>query len=304
MGAAVFIVASLIVIALGVAGGWESWTALRAEAASFPWAARPWPLGLALLSGVLALLLTGRVWASLLRGAGASTPPAEAVAAWLGSNLGRYLPGKVWQLGGIAAYLRARGESGSAGLGTSLALQVVVLVIGGGVGVAFAGTAVLGGVDPMLTGAVGLALLLVLHPAVLDVAMRFGARLMGENHPPVAPTPRALARTGVLMLVVWGVYGLGLWALVAGLAPGVALGWLTASGVFAGAYVTGYLVLVAPGGLIVREGAMAALLVAATGVSPGVGAALAVAARLWTTLSELAAFAIAALVLRIHRSPR
>jgi hypothetical protein len=300
----VFIVASLILITLAVAGGWESWTALRAEAAGFLWTTRPWPLGFAILCGVLALLLTGRVWASLLRGAGASTPPAEAVAAWLGSNLGRYLPGKVWQLGGIAAYLRARGESGSAGLGTSLALQAVVLVIGGAVGVAFAGKAVLGGVDPLITGAVGLVLMLALHPTVLGAVMRFGARLMGENDPPAAPTPRALARTGVLMLAVWGVYGLGLQALVAGLAPGVGLDWPTASGIFAGSYVTGYLVLVAPGGLVVREGAMAALLVAATGVPPGVGAALAVAARLWTTVSELAAFAIAALVLRTHRSPR
>jgi uncharacterized membrane protein YbhN (UPF0104 family) len=60
------------------------------------------------------------------------------------------------------------------------------------------------------------------------------------------------------------------------------------------AYVAGYVVLIAPGGLVVREGAMAALLVTLAGIPLGAAAAIAAAARVWTTVAELIAFAVVA----------
>jgi len=64
-------------------------------------------------------------------------------------------------------------------------------------------------------------------------------------------------------------------------------GPLTMAGIYSAAYVAGYVVLFAPGGLVVREGAMAALLAATAGVPVSVGAAVAILARLWATASEL-----------------
>ena len=293
-----FVAGSVVIAVVAVAGGWDAWERLRMEAAGFPWASEPSRLALALACGTGALILTGRIWAALLGASGGRISSLEAVAAWLGSNLGRYLPGKVWQLAGIAAYLNARGDSGAAGFATSLALQAVILVTGVGVAVTVAGGAALAGVHPGAAAAAGLAVLALLHPAILSALMRSGARLLGEEIPAQAPGLAAVGRTALLSLIVWGLYGAGLSALTAGLAPDLGLGWAPATGVFAGAYVAGYVVLVAPGGLVVREGAMAALIVGATGAEPGVAAALAVAARLWTTGSELLAFAAAALMMR------
>ncbi len=289
-----FVVAAIGTAVLAVAGGWESWHALRDEAEGFAWHLRPWWLVGAPGFAVAALLTTGRLWAYLFRKAGGRASTREAIAAWLGSNLGRYVPGKIWQLTGIAAYLRARGDSGAAGFATSLALQAVILVTGTGVGVALAGGAASDALDPRAALALGIVLLVALHPAVLDRVIGLGARLLREPAPEGRLRPGTLLRACGLAIVVWMLYGVGLWCLVRGLAPAASLRPHDAAGIFAMAYVAGYVVLIAPGGLVVREGAMAALLVTLAGIPLGAAAAIAAAARVWTTVAELIAFAVVA----------
>jgi hypothetical protein len=91
----------------------------------------------------------------------------------------------------------------------------------------------------------------------------------------------------------WLVNGVGLWCVWRGAGGSVEPGVLTMSGVFAAAYVAGYLVLIAPGGLVVREGTMAGLLAVTAGVPVSVGAAVAVLARLWAVATELLAAGLA-----------
>lgn len=302
--AILFVGSAVVVAVMAIMGGWDSWTTLRADVSDFAWVVRPVPLSLALVLGVGALLSTGFLWASLFRRAGGRAPAGEAVAAWLGSNLGRYLPGKIWQLTGITAWFRARGDSGAAGFGTSLALQAVMLVVGGCFALAFGGGAVLGDVDPVAVAVAGVALLVALHPWILNGIIRRGAQVLKEPEPEGSLTAREVLWTAAGAGLVWVVYGLGLHTLIGGLAPAFRPSVLEATGIFAAAYVAGYVVLIAPGGLVVREGALAALLVATTGIPAGAAAAVAVAARIWTTLSELLAFGVAAGGLRRGGAPR
>ena len=60
--------------------------------------------------------------------------------------------------------------------------------------------------------------------------------------------------------------------------------------------MVGYIALISPGGLVVREGAMILLLATVLSVPAGVAAVLAVAARVWTIVCELAAFGVAMLL--------
>ena len=303
VAAVVFLVAALLTVGLAITSGWESWITLRDEARAFAWRLHWGWLGLALCAGLAALLVTARLWVALLRPLGGSLRTGEAMAAWMGSNLGRYLPGKIWQLTGIAAYLRARGDSGAAALGASLALQAVVLASGAAVGLATLGALALGGAEPWALGLAGLVVLAALHPAVLGLLVRIGARALGEAAPAGSLGGRDLARAGLVALAMWGLYGVGFWALVRGLTPVPGPGLVTSTGVFAAAYVVGYLVLIAPGGLFVREGAVAALLGSVAGLPLGAAAGIAVAARLWTTAAELGAFGLTA-PLGLRSGPR
>ena len=95
------------------------------------------------------------------------------------------------------------------------------------------------------------------------------------------------------MLVAWGVYGVGLLCLL----PGIGVEWPLGdggllAGIFAASYVIGYVALVAPGGLVVREGAMTGLLAELGGLSVGVSAVVAIVARVWLVAAELMALAV------------
>ena len=108
------------------------WSALEEalQAAGGVWSVR---VGGLVAAGALAtanLLGMGMLWTWLARGMGEDVPYTEGVSAWIGSNLGRYIPGKVWQLAGLAAYMRSRDRSGAVAVVSALVFQIVVLVSG------------------------------------------------------------------------------------------------------------------------------------------------------------------------------
>ncbi|MFQ5746459.1 MAG: lysylphosphatidylglycerol synthase domain-containing protein [Gemmatimonadota bacterium] len=295
------LVAGFVFIALLFAGGLtfgelRSLADLRSEVASFRWDLRFEHLVAALGLATANLFLMGSVWVGLFRAFGGRIGHGEGVRAWMTTNLGRYIPGKIWQLAGLAVYAREKGESATAALGATLVFQILSLGSGAVIAVA-----TLGGRLSFLpakgisTTAVVLALLLVLlHPGILSRLTRLAARLLREDQPGASVGILALARAAAVLLAAWLVYGLGLRELLAGMSVGTEAGVLVLAGFFAASYVVGYLVLLTPGGLVVREGTLAGLLAAFTPLALGVAGLAAVAARVWIVASEALAVGVAA----------
>ncbi len=217
---------------------------------------------------------------------------------WLGTQLARYLPGRIWQATGLVAYVRARGDSGVVALTVALVLQAGTLATGVGIGAAVLGTDVFGAIGQWSAVFGVLVIGAALTPPVLRTMIRLGRRLLRELPASEPPAVRGgvLLRATLARLVLWAPHGLGFWLLLEGMLVSNPLGPLDAIGVFAAAYVAGYLVILAPAGMVVREAAMASLLGVAAGFPVGPAAALALAARLWSTLAEVLGFAIAALI--------
>ena len=299
IGTSAFLLAALIAVGLALAGGWATWGDLDASAIS-GWRIRPLWLAAAVGSEIAALCLSGAVWGWLFRAAGGRAGIVESSTAWLGSNLGRYIPGKIWQVTGLVAYVRARGGSGATALGTVITFQAAVLVTGAGMALASLGLGAFESLGrwPLLAG--GLAVAAALTPPVLRAIIRLGRRLLRETAPSgqAEPGHGVLFRAVIGSLVIWPLHGLGFLALLHGLVLDHGIGFPTAMGVFSGAYVLGYLALVAPGGLVVREGAIVGLLTVVAGIPAGPAAAFALAARLWTTLAEIVAFGLLAVLMR------
>lgn len=295
---AAFLAAALLFAGLLLFGQWQELRRLRAEVGGWGWRLAPGWLGGALALATFNLFLMGAAWVRLYRGAGGTVSYRRGVAVWVATNLGRYIPGKVWHLSGLALHLRRTGESGALALTTALTFQVVTLLTGSvvAVGTLGADTARIPGGSPLTAVAVLVLLAALLHPRVVRALTRFAARVTREELEGVE-TARAgdLAAAAALLAAAWAVYGVGFWCLLEGVSGrGAPAGPVLLTGVFAASYVAGYLVLVAPGGLVVREGAMTALLAALTPVGAAVGGALAVAARIWNTASELLGLGAAA----------
>lgn len=294
LGSALFLAVGLIFVGVLLRGQWSSLGQVMADTRNFDWSLGPWWLLGAVVVGIANLFVMAGVWARLFHRMGGAAGWADTVRVWVVTNFGRYIPGKVWQLGGLAAYMKGRGDSGAAALVSALVFQVVSLITGAAIAVATIGVRWAGADGGWLPGLLVLGLILIagLHPRVLRwIARRLGSWL-GEMEVPAGLGGADVARAAVGMMAAWLLYGWGLLLLLRGVGVPWELSQLPMlTGIFAASYVVGYLVLVAPGGLVVREGAMAALLVEAGGLHLGVAAALAIMARLWMVATELGALA-------------
>ena len=230
------------------------------------------------------------LWARLVRTfGGPRLGLLRAVAVFFIANLGRYIPGKLWQILSLA-YLSGREgvsptvASSAAVLGQLFSLGAAALLAG----LAMAYGAVVGLPVDLLPWAAGLAILVGLVTTVPPLLRRILglAFRLGRHSTPAPELDRWFGvRWTALYLPSWigqGVaFGL-LWSSFPGLA---AVAWPVAVGVFAGAYFVGYAALFAPAGIGVREGALAIMLAPWLGGTQA--ALLAVFSRIWMTLGEL-----------------
>jgi hypothetical protein len=239
-------------------------------AASVP-AALPW------------FLIRARMWqlsAGILE---RPVPYAAALRVWTLSELGRYLPGKFWQIVGRTVLAREIGLRASTALVGSIyelgltAAAACLLFLAGG----FDRSGWLG-VPAAVLGA-AMLLLLLLVPGIIPAGANLVLRRFGR-----APLDQRLGSGAVLVLLLWSfaawaAFGGALWLLVAGLLPGERPGFFELLGGFTGAWIAGMVAVFAPAGLGVREGVLANLLP----IPPGPAVVMALATRLWISIAEV-----------------
>lgn len=243
----------------------------------------------------VAMAVTARMWGWMVAELGGADPGLKgSVRIVLTANLGRYLPGKVWQLAGLAVLSRRSGIAGSVGTAAGALGQGFHLA-----GAAVMGLWALAGRGELTGGAVwlGLGVLAVFVavasvPGIVHWGMRVTFRIAGvAEEPPPRPGLLFGPRWVLLHTLVWMLYGGAFVLLVRGLGFDTAGGAYLAAA-FSAAYLLGYLALFAPAGIGVREGVLIALLRPVLGTS-AVG--IAVLARVWITVVELVPAGVVAL---------
>jgi|SRR5579859_4965486 len=209
---------------------------------------------------------------------------------WFISNLGRYVPGKVWQIAAMSALAQEEGVSPVAATGSALIVNLanvlsgVVVVIASGPRLLDVTTHGRSG-SAMVLVTVLLAGLLAL-PAVLPVAMRVTNRLIGRSWTPPMIPHRTIWAAVAGTLVSWVLYGLAFTLLAHALLRPTQGSPLDFIAIYTVSYLAGYLFLPAPGGIGVREWAMVRGLTALGLATPGDAWMLAFGSRLWLTVLE------------------
>jgi uncharacterized membrane protein YbhN (UPF0104 family) len=248
----------------------------------FPMHVRP---GWIVLAGAVVLLTYGLLvaaWRAVILGWGERLGYRPALRIWTISNLGRYLPGKVWSVAGLAVLAQREGVAGWASVGAAIAMQAIAV----GSGVAIAAATVPGTLSGagilMATGIAAATVAALALPRAVAVVARMTRR------PDLRPLPiGAVVLAGAATTISWLGYGVAFWLLARGTLGATALGLAPAVGVFAAGYITGLLALFAPGGVGVREAVFIALL--APSVGSGGAIVLGIASRVLLTLTEVAA---------------
>lgn len=254
---------------------------------SFRWDVRPGLLVLSVLLLAAVLLWGVAVWRVLLRRFGAEVPFRALARAWFLANLSRYIPGVVWQFVSLAQLGPSAGLTPAATVTTLLVQMGFLLLSAGVLGVWLLPTEYAGefvGVLVALRWASPLALALV-HPAAIRGGLRLVERVTRKG---VAEWRGSWAEgLGILLLsgVSWMLYGAAFFLCLAAFVPLPLSALPAVTAINALAFIVGYAVFFAPGGIGFKEAALALLL---AGLVPsGVAATLAVVSRLWTIAGEL-----------------
>ena len=247
---------------------------------------RPWVLGASILLLLIGFFVSARLWGRMAGELGGRDPGAAvSLRIWMSANLGRYVPGKVWQMAGLAVLSRRIGLSATVAATSGVVGQVFALAAAGliGVPVLVASRGNTGRAGGVLLFALAILIVLASIPAVIRgvLAVLFRMARIPTEHVP-RPGPFFGPRWLLLYLANWAIYGTAFVVFMVGLGlEGTPVG-LAAS--FAAAYLLGYAAVFAPAGLGVREGFLILFL------TPHVGAAAAgasVLARVWMTLVEV-----------------
>jgi uncharacterized membrane protein YbhN (UPF0104 family) len=273
------------------------------DASRFQWNVRPWPLVVSFTLALAFWFMTGGGWNIMVRYLGGTLAWRKGMKVYFLSNLGWYLPGKVWYAVGRAYLGQQEGVSVGV-ISTSVLMEMALSLTSS----ALMATLALPLVSPLLGAKslyFGIAVLVlglaVLHPALMKPLLTFLERLL--------PGPKGVLQTyefrrtvpplrySVMMsllvgyLFIWGFVGAAFFVLLNAIYP-LPLAWLpTVVAIYAISWIAGFLTPFAPSGLGVREGTMILLLGQYLPV-PAVTSA-AILFRIWLILAEVIWAAIA-----------
>jgi uncharacterized membrane protein YbhN (UPF0104 family) len=277
---------AVVVIGLAVRKLTASWSELQAQA--IHWEVRVgWLLAaVGIVWSAYALLV--EAWRRVVVAMQQRLGYWDAARICMVSNLGKYVPGKVWAIAGNALLAQQAGVAAPAAVAGALVLQALALASGVALVAALAPAALRSAGNWYLAAGVVLGGLALAGVAVLTSgrALALLRRWWPSTLPMIPPIPgRTMLMAFVANVSAWGAYGLAFLCLVRGLTPDAVLSWSQATTVFAISYLVGLIAVFAPAGVGPRESLFYLLL--AGPVGPKLAVALALATRVLLTVTEL-----------------
>lgn len=248
-----------------------------------------WLLGASAMV-LLTFTLLVETWRRVLARLGATISFATAARIWFVSNLGKYVPGRIWQVTTMAVMSAERGVPIPT-IGASAALLAVANVATGFAVILIMSAGIVerlaGGMAGVVAATVGLFLLLGAAPLLAAKWNKLAERY------PAARLQTALPTAAVVVAVVgcavsWFLYGLAFLLFVRALIGSASAPYSAYVTANAAAYLVGYLAIMAPAGIGFREVALASILVPLKIASAPQAAVITVASRIWLTVLELA----------------
>jgi len=249
---------------------------------------------LSVIVGIGTFFTFSSIWRKIIGGFGHQLTITKAFRIFYLSNLGRYIPGKIWQLFGIL-YLTKRAGIPPERAGASFALVQLFAIPASFLVFVLAALiepkvltdqiAFLGSKSAYLiaAGMLIVSFIIVVWPQkVLAIGNAVLRRL--KRPQAILTMDKKVALTiFVGYCVAWIGYGVAFWLFTRAVTDNVDFGLIAAIGVFNAAYQVGYLALFAPGGFGPRELVMGVMLMPFLGpVAP----AVAILARVWSIVVE------------------
>lgn len=279
---------------------WDDWNQVKGASFTFDL----FPLISASLLFASCYFIQIWVWYRITLQLGVAISWMETLENWFTSQLGKYLPGKVWILLGRFYFYESKGKSKKM-ISVALYFETVTLLVAAGL-IFFVTFFLFKGMEPLSLKnhswwvvLLSFLFLLSLHPWILQKGLNFFLRKFKKE--PILLSISYLTILGILLIcvLIWMIAGVGFYLFVSSVYP-VSLQYvLFLTGALAISTTLGLIALFAPGGLGVREGALVYLL---SWIMPSpVAVVLALLTRLWMTLIEIGLIGMVYLIGRFRK---
>ncbi len=280
------ILAVVIFIAGRIAADWKT-------VKSFDWQVHPLLLTLSFAGFFGAYALLVRIWSVVLASLGYTVSYGNAWDIYFIGNLGRYIPGKVWTVAGIA-YMAGKSGIPAVIAGTSAVCAQAYSILSSFVFfvmfLIFKSADFAGYRSIWILPVPVILMVIFLRPANLERVLNSVLVRLGRKPVTIELTTAVALKITGLYLISWFLFGGAFWLFVAAVTGDITFNPLFLAGAYAVSYVGGFLAFFVPGGIGVREGILSVLL---TGTVPaGVAVVIAVSSRLIITCVELVCVAI------------
>ena len=274
------------------------------EVSNFDWQINFWLLLLSIIAHLVTFALFSEVWCILMRGFGFTIKLHHSFKISYIANLGRYLPGRIWPVFGMAYLAKQLGIKEQESVTSWIIVQIFAIPSAFIVGT---GALLLSpdNISMNLSSFMGIGFyIFTLAVFILSLLIIFTPELMFKlfNHFLIKIKREPInfqikistaIRIFVGYMICWIFYGFSFWLFIVSISGNFDLPLTGAIGTFALAYQIGYLSIFAPGGIGVREYIIKLLLTPFIGP---VAVGVAIAARLWNMLTEILAALIALMI--------
>lgn len=243
------------------------------------------------LFGLVYLYLI-RIWLSLLGKLDSRIPFWKMFKIWFLSNLGKYLPGKVWTVVGVIYLLEKEGVPKKKGLTTAIIGQALSVLSALLLSFIFLGYTLYEKIFSKNPAVFFLAIffsvavfVFITYPKLLEMVINFGLRLVKKEEISLELKAKELLLYLVYYTLSWLLFGLAFVFFVRSVTPVEWNLYFSLTGAFAFSLTIGFLAVFVPGGLGVREGILVLLL--SLYFPLPVATLLSIFSRLWISLVEI-----------------
>ncbi|MEE8758964.1 MAG: lysylphosphatidylglycerol synthase domain-containing protein [Bifidobacterium sp.] len=229
----------------------KNWKSLLTALSLLPW----WAAPLSFVLAVVYVLFTLLSWYVVLADLGSHLPWTSALSLFGLSQIGKYIPGGVWNI--VAAAQIGRDHKIPARRSvTAMTIAVLIsLLTGVGLGsVTLLTTSKTVQVPTWIILVLLVLLCVILTPPILNRLVDLCFALLKRDSPGRKMTLSGLGLATLLAILAWLVAGLQIWLLIIGFGMSPSMGNLLLSiGAYALAWVVGFIVVFVPAGTGVRE---------------------------------------------------
>ncbi len=200
------------------------------------------------------------------------------------TNIGRYLPGKLWSVVGLIVYTSEYGinkkQTTLAVITNEVAGKASGLILG--LCYFFFSDSLKGYLPAMIILLAGC--MIIIHPWVLDKIINTGLRFLKKETIEIDFGYWSILKFVLIFIVSWLLHSLAFYVLVNSMTPIDSVNLIKFATILPLCWVIGYIILLAPGGLGVRE----AMLVVMLGefMPKEIALAIAIIQRIWFTAVE------------------